>query len=209
MTGGTFDVSSDESEDKFLNTVEEDDSNLEDDNVIKKDPGAFRTISEVAEEIQVPQHVLRFWETRFTQVQPVKRSGGRRYYRAEDITLLKYISELLYVDGYTIKGVQRLLDEDFSKFTRKEEQISSSETSAETTHNEDKIAPVCNDVEATTSSSTDNSTALNTSPLDNFQNLDSSSSEIHLLQEKNAYLVDSLRSILVELHELRKIIADS
>lgn len=77
----------------------------------KKAPGAFRTISEVADELQVPQHVLRFWETKFPQVKPLKRGGGRRYYRPDDITLLRRISGLLYVHGYTIKGVQRLLRE--------------------------------------------------------------------------------------------------
>ena len=77
----------------------------------KKAPGAFRTISEVADELHVPQHVLRFWETRFPQVHPLKRGGGRRYYRPDDIALLRRISSLLYVQGYTIKGVQRLLRE--------------------------------------------------------------------------------------------------
>lgn len=76
-----------------------------------KSSTAFRTISEVAEELDVPQHVLRFWETKFSQVRPLKRGGGRRYYRPEDIDLLRRIRELLYSDGYTIKGVQRLLRE--------------------------------------------------------------------------------------------------
>lgn len=76
-----------------------------------KSDGAFRTISEVAEELDVPQHVLRFWETKFTQVRPLKRGGGRRYYRPEDVTLLKRIRSLLYADGLTIKGVQKLLRE--------------------------------------------------------------------------------------------------
>lgn len=75
----------------------------------KKAPGAFRTISEVAEELDVQQHVLRFWETKFSQVKPLKRGGGRRYYRPEDVTLLKKIHTLLYTEGYTIKGVQKLL----------------------------------------------------------------------------------------------------
>lgn len=70
---------------------------------------AFRTISEVADELNLPQHVLRFWETRFTQIKPLKRGGGRRYYRPEDIALLKRVGDLLYNQGYTIKGVQRLL----------------------------------------------------------------------------------------------------
>jgi DNA-binding transcriptional MerR regulator len=77
----------------------------------KKAPNAFRTISEVADELHIPQHVLRFWETKFSQVKPLKRGGGRRYYRPEDIALLRRISDLLYVQGYTIKGVQRLLRE--------------------------------------------------------------------------------------------------
>lgn len=75
----------------------------------KKAQGAFRTISEVADELDVPQHVLRFWETKFTQVKPLKRGGGRRYYRPEDVALLKHIHYQLYTEGYTIKGVQKLL----------------------------------------------------------------------------------------------------
>jgi len=75
----------------------------------KKSATAFRTISEVAEELEVQQHVLRFWETKFTQVKPLKRGGGRRYYRPEDVALLKKIHHLLYTEGYTIKGVQKLM----------------------------------------------------------------------------------------------------
>jgi len=78
---------------------------------VKKAPNAFRTISEVADDLHIPQHVLRFWETRFAQVRPMKRGGGRRYYRPDDIALLRRISDLLYIQGYTIKGVQRLLRE--------------------------------------------------------------------------------------------------
>jgi DNA-binding transcriptional MerR regulator len=74
-----------------------------------KSASAFRTISEVADELDVQQHVLRFWETKFTQVKPLKRGGGRRYYRPEDVELLKTIHNLLYTEGYTIKGVQKLL----------------------------------------------------------------------------------------------------
>ena len=77
----------------------------------RKAPTAFRTISEVADELHIPQHVLRFWETKFPQVKPMKRGGGRRYYRPDDIALLRRISDLLYIQGYTIKGVQRLLRE--------------------------------------------------------------------------------------------------
>jgi DNA-binding transcriptional MerR regulator len=77
----------------------------------KKAPNAFRTISEVADDLHIPQHVLRFWETKFQQVKPLKRGGGRRYYRPDDIGLLRRIADLLYTQGYTIKGVQRLLRE--------------------------------------------------------------------------------------------------
>jgi DNA-binding transcriptional MerR regulator len=78
---------------------------------VTKSASAFRTISEVASELDVPSHVLRFWETKFNQVKPMKRGGGRRYYRPEDVTLLRRIRALLYDDGYTIKGVQKLLRE--------------------------------------------------------------------------------------------------
>jgi len=74
-----------------------------------KSASAFRTISEVADQLDVPQHVLRFWETRFAQIRPLKRAGGRRYYRPEDVDLLRRIRGLLYQQGYTIKGVQKLL----------------------------------------------------------------------------------------------------
>ena len=77
----------------------------------KKAPNAFRTSSEVADELHIPHHVLRFGETKFPQVKPLKRGGGRRYYRPDDITLLRRVSDLLYIQGYTIKGVQRLLRE--------------------------------------------------------------------------------------------------
>src|ERR1700749_433766 len=77
--------------------------------VSKKSASAFRTISEVADELSVQQHVLRFWETKFSQIRPLKRGGGRRYYRPEDVELLKNIHHLLYQEGYTIKGVQKLL----------------------------------------------------------------------------------------------------
>jgi DNA-binding transcriptional MerR regulator len=79
---------------------------------MEKSPDAFRTISEAAEELDVPQHVLRFWETRFAQIKPMKRAGGRRYYRPGDIELLKGIRSLLYKEGYTIKGLQRILKEE-------------------------------------------------------------------------------------------------
>src|SRR5580698_1866067 len=76
-----------------------------------KSPEAFRTISEVSTELDVPQHVLRFWESRFNQIRPLKRAGGRRFYRPEDVDLLRGIRTLLYHEGYTIKGVQKVLRE--------------------------------------------------------------------------------------------------
>ncbi|MCQ8781438.1 MerR family transcriptional regulator [Mangrovibrevibacter kandeliae] len=81
-----------------------------------KSVDAFRTISEVAEDLDLPQHVLRFWETRFAQIKPMKRGGGRRYYRPDDVELLKGIRHLLYVKGFTIRGVQRILKENGNRF---------------------------------------------------------------------------------------------
>lgn len=83
-----------------------------------KAPDAFRTISEVAEDLDLPQHVLRFWETRFGQIKPMKRGGGRRYYRPDDVDLLRGIRHLLYGEGYTIRGVQRLLKDNGIKFVQ-------------------------------------------------------------------------------------------
>jgi DNA-binding transcriptional MerR regulator len=83
---------------------------------VSKGPDAFRTISEVAGELNLPQHVLRFWETRFAQIKPLKRGGGRRYYRPDDVELLRGIRHLLYGEGYTIRGVQRILKEQGARF---------------------------------------------------------------------------------------------
>jgi DNA-binding transcriptional MerR regulator len=96
-----------------------------------KSPDAFRTISEVAEDLDLPQHVLRFWETRFTHIRPLKRGGGRRYYRPDDVDLLKGIRHLLYGEGYTIKGVQRILKSEGIRFVqavgRGEESVSAAQ----------------------------------------------------------------------------------
>ena len=81
---------------------------IEDGTSSRKSAFAFRTISEVSKELQVPTHVLRFWESKFSSIKPLKRGGGRRYYRPEDLDLLRQIKSLLYDDGYTIKGVQKL-----------------------------------------------------------------------------------------------------
>lgn len=84
----------------------------------EKGPDAFRTISEVAEDLDLPQHVLRFWETRFPQIRPLKRGGGRRYYRPDDVELLRGIRHLLYGEGYTIRGVQRILKEEGPRYVQ-------------------------------------------------------------------------------------------
>jgi DNA-binding transcriptional MerR regulator len=98
---------------------------------IEKSAQAFRTISEVATELAVPQHVLRFWESKFSQVRPLKRGGGRRYYRPEDIDLLRRIRSLLYDDGYTIKGVQRLLKEGRGRLPQQQRLDSAAESALE------------------------------------------------------------------------------
>jgi DNA-binding transcriptional MerR regulator len=85
---------------------------------LDKAPDAFRTISEVADDLDVPQHVLRFWESRFPQIKPMKRGGGRRYYRPDDVDLLRGIRPLLYGEGYTIRGVQRILREQGGRFVQ-------------------------------------------------------------------------------------------
>ncbi|CAI3932605.1 DNA-binding transcriptional regulator [Commensalibacter communis] len=195
MTNGTSTNSSNELEEKFLDNIEEN-SDLEDDGVTKKHPGAFRTISEVAEEIHVPQHVLRFWETRFKQVQPVKRSGGRRYYRSEDITLLQYISELLYTQGYTIKGVQRLLDEDFSKFTVQNELVEEEATEVSTALTHEEVKEEENYFS--------DSAEINEQFIQHEEN---NADEMIRLKEQNVLLTQFLRAVLDELQELRKIIA--
>ena len=113
-----------------------------------KSVDAFRTISEVAGELDLPQHVLRFWETKFSQVKPMKRGGGRRYYRPEDVALLRHVRSLLYDEGYTIKGVQKLLRQGgvnkAELLTRKSAQKSANRSAANT----DDIASVKADNEA-------------------------------------------------------------
>jgi len=107
-----------------------------------KSAAAFRTISEVSDELDVPQHVLRFWEGKFSQVRPLKRGGGRRYYRPEDIDLLRRIRDLLYSEGYTIKGVQRLLREGRAKDGEADEGAPSAASAAPVAAQAAAVAPV-------------------------------------------------------------------
>jgi DNA-binding transcriptional MerR regulator len=97
---------------------------------MSKDADAFRTISEVAEDLDVPKHVLRFWEVRFPQVRPMKRGGGRRYYRPEDLELLRGIHRLLHAEGYTIKGVQKILREQGIEHVKSFARVASTERQA-------------------------------------------------------------------------------
>ena len=100
-----------------------------------KSPEAFRTISEVSKDLSLPQHVLRFWETKFAQIKPIKRGGGRRYYRPDDIKLLKGIKSLLYNDGYTIRGVQKVIKEVGTKKILQNDIENNVFTEAENTNN--------------------------------------------------------------------------
>ena len=100
-----------------------------------KSPEAFRTISEVSIDLSLPQHVLRFWETKFTQIKPIKRGGGRRYYRPEDVRLLKGIKNLLYNDGYTIRGVQKVIKENGTRNIIKQRQGNNNFTLKEKNNN--------------------------------------------------------------------------
>lgn len=102
-----------------------------------KSPEAFRTISEVSKDLSLPQHVLRFWETKFIQIKPIKRGGGRRYYRPEDIRLLRGIKSLLYNDGYTIRGVQKVIKEVGTKKILRYEVQNNSFTEEEIDTNQD------------------------------------------------------------------------
>tara|TARA_Y100000389_G_C17334216_1_gene449752 strand:+ start:370 stop:801 length:432 start_codon:yes stop_codon:yes gene_type:complete len=107
-----------------------------------KSPEAFRTISEVSKDLAIPQHVLRFWETKFIQIKPIKRGGGRRYYRPEDIEILKGIKNLLYNDGYTIRGVQKVIKENGTrKILLKSSKVQTKAfTEIENQHNEDILS---------------------------------------------------------------------
>jgi DNA-binding transcriptional MerR regulator len=112
---------------------------------VEKAPDAFRTISEVGDELDIPQHVLRFWESRFPQIKPMKRAGGRRYYRPDDVDLLRGIKHLLYGEGYTIRGVQRILREQGPKFVQSVWQPGAAQPAAspddETTDEANQLAP--------------------------------------------------------------------
>jgi DNA-binding transcriptional MerR regulator len=106
---------------------------------VDKAPDAFRTISEVAEQLDVPQHVLRFWESRFREIRPMKRGGGRRYYRPDDLDLLRGIRHLLYGEGYTIRGVQRLLREQGVRFVQNVWQPGAPQPTRQATEEDDTV----------------------------------------------------------------------
>jgi DNA-binding transcriptional MerR regulator len=108
---------------------------------VEKAPGAFRTISEVAQELEVPQHVLRFWESRFREIRPMKRGGGRRYYRPDDLDLLRGIRHLLYGEGYTIRGVQRLLREQGVRFVQNVWQPGAPQPARQTAEQDERLDP--------------------------------------------------------------------
>ena len=97
---------------------------------LQKSPDAFRTISEVSEELDVPQHVLRFWETKFRIVKPLKRGGGRRYYRPSDVELIRGIRDLLYKHGFTIRGAQKLLKEQGGRIDNVDAMVSAADSGA-------------------------------------------------------------------------------
>ena len=107
----------------------------------EKAPDAFRTISEAAEELDLPQHVLRFWESRFREIKPMKRGGGRRFYRPEDLDLLRGIKYLLYGEGYTIRGVQRILREQSVKFVQAVWEEGAEQPEAPDVHEEEAAEP--------------------------------------------------------------------
>jgi DNA-binding transcriptional MerR regulator len=109
---------------------------------VDKAPDAFRTISEVAEQLDVPQHVLRFWESRFREIRPMKRGGGRRYYRPDDLDLLRGIRHLLYGEGYTIRGVQRLLREQGVRFVQNVWQPGAPQPTRQPAEEDDAVADI-------------------------------------------------------------------
>jgi DNA-binding transcriptional MerR regulator len=151
-----------------------------------KSATAFRTISEVADELDVQQHVLRFWETKFSQVRPLKRGGGRRYYRPEDVALLKSIHHLLYTEGYTIKGVQKLLKEQGKNAVIQNNKPSSGSSSAPAAQRPQPEQPA----------------AVAASPVD-----EAAPSAPAVVVGLSDYNRSVLESMLAELKELRSIVA--
>jgi len=152
---------------------------------LDKSPEAFRTISEVAVDLEVPKHVLRFWEGKFAQLRPLKRGGGRRYYRPEDVNLLRGIRQLLYGDGYTIKGVQRILREQGIRHV-----MSCWELTADVSANEDvtEIPDIAADVAMGAAGPTE---------------VDSNPTELASTQ------VRQFRTLLAELGECRKLLSEA
>jgi DNA-binding transcriptional MerR regulator len=169
-----------------------------------KSPEAFRTISEVAAMLDVPQHVLRFWETRFSQIRPIKRAGGRRFYRPEDVDLLRGIRLLLYYEGYTIRGAQKILREKGVRYTASlgREQVKNGHAAAA---EPDGIAPVADegrhDVLATPKSIDDGMVETLAPESDDAPTTPSSiaASEIPVLANPRRLKLEALRSELLEL----------
>ena len=161
---------------------------------------AFRTISEAAEELDVPQHVLRFWETRFAQIKPMKRAGGRRYYRPADVELLKGIRSLLYTEGYTIRGVQKILKEDGAAYVcgvaRGEIMPRRRETDGAPAPGTAKAAPRINRA----------APAPGKAPLARPSNLNESVKIVNRLSDSH---IDKLKSALRDLGDARKLLDPS
>lgn len=168
-----------------------------------KSPDAFRTISEVADTLEVPQHVLRFWESKFSQLRPMKRGGGRRYYRPEDVDLLQGIRYLLYDQGYTIRGVQKILKEQGAK---------SVATMLIDEHDDDQQPISVPDPDITTSMKTSLTPAdekINPAPAEAVHNSEKTSDNIIPADHIGDDDVKKLQATLYELSEIRRILKDT
>lgn len=160
----------------------------------KKSKNAFRTISEVADELGVQQHVLRFWETKFSQIRPLKRGGGRRYYRPEDIIVLKRIHELLYTEGYTIKGVQKLFRTNGKQSVLDGDVVQAVQNSALEDFDAESASAAKPEAAAT---------AFNKAPQSTQENVPQSVEIVGMSEQQKQMLTDAL----YELHELRDIVS--
>ncbi|MFN3701711.1 MAG: MerR family transcriptional regulator [Alphaproteobacteria bacterium] len=167
------------------------------DDKAKKSKNAFRTISEVADELGVQQHVLRFWETKFSQIRPLKRGGGRRYYRPEDIIVLKRIHELLYTEGYTIKGVQKLFRTNGKQSVLDGDVVQAVQNSALEDFETESASAEKPEAAAAAAA------AFNTAPQSAQENAPQSVEIVGMSEQQKQMLTDAL----YELHELRDIVS--